>query len=362
MQETTRSRLMQRLGRRRLFLLPNLPEEDEDNDNKHVKSIADQRKQQQSRTIKLIAFLMFLLLGGYELSLLGETIEHAPTKHEEIAKTQMTININITFHRMLCEEARLHMQDLSGRQILDTWDTIVKTPLDLKGRPLLNRNYTKMDEIFSTHTNYSKTSRLNRGEGCNLVGHLHPYRIPGNLHVLMGPGAALPTGQHIHQMNPQERPNFKVSHTIHSLRLDDQTHGDLDGSNFYIDATNGTTALVKYILNVVPTTKRESDQLRESNRYFLNDTEVVPLFKTRYFVPGHHVEANQIIPGVIFLLYMHHTSEISSVKTMGASSIIRPLFLTGWIMVLLLLVDEAFFGARRRLLEQRPRARILEIV
>mmetsp|Transcript_14066 Transcript_14066/g.20784 ORF Transcript_14066/g.20784 Transcript_14066/m.20784 type:complete len:364 (+) Transcript_14066:165-1256(+) len=363
MQHTTRSRLLHRLGRKRLVVLPNDP--DDQDEGKYEK----QRLQQQAKSPKLIAAIILVILGGLELAFLGETIHHEPTKLDEIAKTQMKINLNITFHRMLCEECRLHLMDLTGRQIFDTWDTVKKTPLDNQGKPLLQRNYTKMDDFVSPH-NISRSQRLQRGEGCNLVGHLHTYRTVGNFHVVMGPGAAMSDGMHIHQMLPQDRPNFKVSHTIHTLRLDDEVSGALDGKRFHMDARNGTTALVQYHLKVVPTrkTKNKQDNSKalephETNRYDVNDTKIMPLYNERNFSPGmHHGNANNIIPGVFWILNMHHLTEVAHKEEFGWYNVIRPLFFTTWIVVLLLLVDEAFFGTRRRLLQQRPRARILEIV
>ena len=323
--------------------------------HQHASAAASRRRTTRS-TWSLALLTMVVVCIVMQVLLMGETVVNIPTQLERIAETTMSITFNVTFDSLACVDAQVHMLDAKGNLLFDTRDTIIKTPLHLDGRPILGRNATQ------THGNQrgEELKYMTQGEGCNLAGYIKVYRVAGNFHIAMGrPDPANPNRDK-HQLEWEDRPNFHLSHTIHSLHLDDQPNGVLDGTRFFVDSSNGTTGFLRYVLTVIPV--HREDSRGESNRYIVNQTIFSPLYNTTRKSETASIP-NDILPGVFVVWNMNPSSELLQEQRWDMANALRLAFYTVGIFVFALFVDEAFFGARRRLTEhQRTRARMLVIV
>ena len=281
------------------------------------------------------------------------------------------IHFNITFDALACEDAHVHSMDTHGNQVYDHAATVIKTPLHLDGTRIVGRNQSYSEKIATLIRNDDPPKNMTQGEGCNLAGYLHSYRVLGNFHIAMG-RAHRRAGRHIHEFHPSDRPNFHVSHTIHYLHLDDhnadsgeqQVHpkGVLDGTRAFVTVHNGTTGLFQYFLTIIPTHR----DFKESNRYILNQTKFTPLYNTTTTTTtkmGQQQSPTGILPGVFFILEMNPLSELVEQEHFGVGNVLRISLLTVGLFVLIIWLDEVFFGARRRLMESKTtRARMLVVV
>ena len=189
-----------------------------------------------------------------------------------------------------------------------------------------------------------------------------------------GPNEQGTTGIAKHILNPDDKLNFHIDHTIHYLYLENSTllmqnsnHANykptvplwsalredktnikpgnaLDGRRFVVNEGNGTTGLLRYNLTVTPTTTtttknprindttKKKDIFFESNRYEVNNVEFTPLFvppsmEHNNFPPEKHTNnknSNNILPGIFFIFTMSDMSEIvTEPKVFGITNIFK---------------------------------------
>lgn len=255
-------------------------------------------------TVSLISLvLMFILFVSEFTSYMTIT----RTEHIVVDTTigqRLRINFNITFHALTCSEANLDAMDISGEQHLDAEHSLFKHRLSSNGELIgeaeadtfmskkaviapLPADYcgpcygaaedgvccndcAAVKRVYQTKGwDVSAIKKISeqciresadpfhmaqKGEGCNIAGHLLVNKVAGNLHVALG-DSHIQNGRHVHNFDPMQAFTFNVSHTIHSLYFGDAPFpgqvNPLDGLRQIVESSVGTYT---YHVRIVPTT------------------------------------------------------------------------------------------------------------
>jgi len=222
----------------------------------------------------LIVVLIFAEIAAWS-SQNSSTSEHISV--DTSLGKRMSVNLNITFPALACEDLHIDVMDVAGDSQLNIEDTMVKRRLTLKGVPMsaeekvesnkYKKEQSKKEEVINKELpdNYcgpcygaqekddqccqtcddliaayqkkkwrtdvvipsaeqciregrdkKEPKRMKKGEGCNLSGSMKLNRVAGNFHIAMGEGIER-DGRHIHTFVPEDTPNFNASHIIHHL-------------------------------------------------------------------------------------------------------------------------------------------------
>mmetsp|Transcript_6037 Transcript_6037/g.7686 ORF Transcript_6037/g.7686 Transcript_6037/m.7686 type:complete len:611 (+) Transcript_6037:44-1876(+) len=270
---------------------------------------------------------------------------------------KMRVDLNITFPALHCDDVHLDIMDVAGDAHNDVEDTIKKTKLHLDGSLYskeeimveVNVAHKKETEILEAidktlAPNYcgpcygasddeadccnhcddvldkykmkkwnlyaikmvaeqciregkTKPSKMKKGQGCNIAGHMTFNRVNGNFHIAMGEGVER-NGQHIHTFIPDDVKNFNASHIINDLKFGPDYSYDLalpstsepttlEGVKKIVTNDNGVSGMFQYFIKIVPTTYKGKNVVKtvepdyalfggtepqvETNRYFTTE-------------------------------------------------------------------------------------------
>jgi len=270
--------------------------------------------------ITLASSIVMILLFTAEIRLLfvPHTSNNLNVDTSRGAKLQ--INLDVTFHHMGCATISLDAMDVSGDNHLDVITNIFRRRLGPDGKPkiddvaeketklggsnlvvipsangsdILNISHPdacgscygaeeKQDECCNTcndvreayrrrgwafgnidHVAQCKNERATekiseqKGEGCNIYGHLEVNKVAGNFHF--APGKSFQQGNmHVHDLMPFENMDFNVSHTIHKMSFGADFPGvqnPMDGVARIMRPQDGQ-GMYQYFVKVVPTLYR----------------------------------------------------------------------------------------------------------
>lgn len=228
----------------------------------------------------------------------------ATTEHVLVDQSlgkRMTVNLNMTFPGLACEDLHLDVMDVAGDSQISIEDTMIKQRLTRYGQvmgqeEIVKSNRHRQDQeakekllkdsakppenycgpcfgagenetaccntcddlVAAYETKKWRTDvilltseqciregrdkqepkRMKKGEGCNLSGSMTVNRVAGNFHIAMGEGIER-DGRHIHTFLPEDTPNFNASHIIHHLSFGTSISGDKGESTL-----NGVTKIV----------------------------------------------------------------------------------------------------------------------
>lgn len=268
--------------------------------------------------MSFVAYGLIIILG------LAEIIAWVGENQAELSRTfvdtslgkRMTVNINITFPALACEDLHLDVIDVAGDSQLDIDDTLKKKKLHLDGtvysqmeievetnqhRQIQEQKQKVLkdelppdycgpcfgaqesedqccqtcDEVLVAYAKKRWKSdllrytaeqcvregrdklepkKMTKGQGCNLSGYMTLNRVSGNFHIAMGEGIER-DGRHIHTYLPEDAPNFNASHIIHQLSFGPTDGSEpLNGVTKIVTDDSGTTGLFQYFIKIVPTT------------------------------------------------------------------------------------------------------------
>jgi hypothetical protein len=223
---------------------------------------------------------------------------------------QIHISLNITFHALSCEQAKLDVMDVAGTQVLDLAHLeIQKQRLDSNGRYLgratvvSNRSpeppVVQMLRAFFPGINIGGLPAANmnpNNEGCQVAGTLHVNKVAGNLHFAIGQTVAQ-GNRHVHHFTLQDLQHFNISHTIHHLTFGAPAPAGFTPLPNQLDGTVRVlptgTGLYQYFTQLVPTTYVRSWG-RKTHTYQFSVTED---FKS---IDTHHPNS-AILPGLFIM-------------------------------------------------------------
>ena len=98
----------------------------------------------------------------------------------------VNINIDITFPRMPCDILSLDEQDVLGTHKTDMMENLQKHRLDSNGRRVSTES--QMDKNQFRGNIFERTKKeLDEKQGCQMVGYVRAYRVPGNVHIASHP-------------------------------------------------------------------------------------------------------------------------------------------------------------------------------
>jgi len=362
---------------------------------------------------------------------------------------KMRVNMNFTFPALACDDLHLDVIDVAGGSQMDIHDTLKKKKLHKDGTPMTNKeiemetnihlkqqaekqeilkrelpeNYCgpcygahetqdqccqTCDEVIQAYTkkkwktemlkftseqciregrDHQEAKKLTQNQGCQLYGYMMLNRVAGNFHIAMGEGIER-DGRHIHTFNPEDAPNFNVSHIIHELSFGPSDGSEpLSGTTKIVTEDVGTTGLFQYFIKIVPTSyagdafpgnpKLAEDDSNgsggkkfETNRYFITE-RYHPLMTENYEehttkVEGdskrhavnaghtgghanqdHHKVQNSVLPGIFFIYEIYPFAvEISKNSVPFTHLLIRIMATVGGVFTLARWADSIIYDRR----------------
>jgi len=255
---------------------------------------------------------------------------------------KLQINMDVTFPDLPCSYLSLDAMDVSGEHQLDVDHNIFKKRIGKDGKQLgiqrgelqavdetepevklppdycgscfgaeseegqccntceqVREAYRKKGWAFSNPENIEQCARegfsekleAQKGEGCQVYGHLLVNKVAGNFHF--APGKSFQSHHnHVHDLQPFKVGVFNVTHYIHRISFGKDFPGivnPLDGVDKVIDNGSG---MFKYFVKIVPTIYETLDgETINTNQFSV----------TEHFKPMRDVKEGGL-PGV-FIMY-----------------------------------------------------------
>jgi hypothetical protein len=307
---------------------------------------------QSGATISILGWILIVFLTFFEIR------NYVTPKFQErmavdtILGEQLTINVNLTFHALNCNEAHLDVMDVAGDNQLNVEHEMIKQRIDRNGRhvgkagveiigegkievPEIPKDYcgscygaespdrkccNTCDDLirayqqhqWSTngilrnstqciHDRAKHFSELGPNEGCIISGSMKVNKVAGNFHIAHGE-SFVRDSKHIHHFNPESAPSYNCSHTINSLSFGDAYENmpanALDSVRKIISEENGT-GLFQYFIKIIPTVYTDIFGSRLiTNQYTYSDRFrpfVMPKFD------GTDKPGDTVLPGIFFV-------------------------------------------------------------
>lgn len=270
-----------------------------------------------------------------------------------ILSDKLTINVNITFHALNCNEAHLDVMDVAGDNQLNVEHDMIKQRLDKHGRrigkagieiigegklpipndlppdycgscygaeTLTRKCCNTCEELLRAyqehqwnivdimrnssqciHDRARQFATTDLDEGCTITGLMKVNKVSGNFHIAHGE-SVVRDGRHIHHFNPLTAPSFNISHTIHSLSFGDSypkmPTNPMDSVTKII-ATDGSTGLFQYFIKVIPTIYTDDRKRKLYTSQYTFSDRFRPLKMPKVDGTSQVVEA--ILPGIFFV-------------------------------------------------------------
>ncbi|XP_070533069.1 endoplasmic reticulum-Golgi intermediate compartment protein 3-like isoform X2 [Ptychodera flava] len=257
----------------------------------------------------ILMFILFVSELNYYL-----TKEVIPELYVDSSRGEkMRINLDITFPNLACGYLSIDAMDVAGEQQLDVDHNIFKKRLDKSGKPIskpekeeLGDHVDKAKEFVDIATGketldpnrcescygaetkelkccnscedvreayrrkgwafnnaegieqckregWSDKFKSQKGEGCQVYGHLEVNKVAGNVHF--APGKSFQQHHvHVHDLQPFSGEKFNLSHQINHMSFGNKYPGmenPLDNSK--VTSIKGST-MYQYFVKIVPTT------------------------------------------------------------------------------------------------------------
>ncbi|KAL6043020.1 Endoplasmic reticulum-Golgi intermediate compartment protein 3 [Balamuthia mandrillaris] len=289
--------------------------------------------------VSIISGLIIAWLFISELSLYL-AVDVSPQLYVDVSRGEkLQINLDITFPKLACSYLSVDAMDVSGEHQLDVDHNIYKRRLTETGKPLsvakedlatktsvivrpddycgscygagstpnqccntcdeVREAYRKKGWAFSNadaieqckQEGFTEALEAQKGEGCQVYGHLLVNKVAGNFHF--APGLSFQSqNMHVHDLQPfKTMSNFNVSHHINRISFGKDFPGiinPLDGVSKSLAEGSG---MYQYFVKIVPTIYESLDGSTINTNQFS---------VTEHFRPFEN--ANAGLPGV-FIMY-----------------------------------------------------------
>jgi len=250
--------------------------------------------------VSIISGLIIVWLFFSELSLYLST-EVSPELFVDTSRGEkLRINMDVTFPALPCSYLSLDAMDVSGEHQLDVDHNIYKKRLGSDGRAIgiekgdledktpdvvlpadycgscygsesspdqccntcaeVREAYRKKGWAFSSADSIEQCARegfteklqAQRGEGCQVYGHLLVNKVAGNFHF--APGKSFQSQHnHVHDLQPFKQGEFNVSHQINRISFGKEFPGIVNPLDGVVKTVESGSAMFKYFVKIVPT-------------------------------------------------------------------------------------------------------------
>jgi len=276
--------------------------------------------------VSIISGLLIVWLFFSELSFYLAT-DVSPELFVDTSRGEkLRINMDVTFPALPCSYLSVDAMDVSGEHQLDVDHNIYKKRLGPDGKAIgvekgdleaaqpslelqlpanycgscygsesapdqccntcaeVREAYRKKGWAFSSADSIEQCARegftekleQQRGEGCQIYGHLLVNKVAGNFHF--APGKSFQSQHnHVHDLQPFKQGVFNVSHEIHRISFGKEFPGIINPLDGVVKTVDKGSAMFKYFVKIVPTIYESLDGNTINTNQFSVTEHIKPL-------------------------------------------------------------------------------------